>query len=109
MSQRFQRQFPTFRQDVLSDVAHERARQDERWGPEATAHDDAMRLHEWWRKRAEFEEWVSSDADWSMPGSRRAALITIAALAVAQVEAMDRRRRRGVAQEEEDARSTHGR
>lgn len=75
-------------QGVLAEVAAERARQDEQWG--GPAHDDQHHETEWYGYRAQFENLALSDRAALTPGLQRESLMKIAALAVAQIESIDR-------------------
>ena len=68
---------------VYDEIKAERARQDEQWG--GPDHDDQHHVGEWWEYRKKFEERA-----YYAPPQRREALVKIAALAVAQLEAIDR-------------------
>lgn len=73
---------------VLAEVSRERRNQDAQWGGEA--HDDQHSSGDWRFYRAKFERLASS---WDMDGTRtrqRDALVKLAALAVAQIESIDR-------------------
>lgn len=78
---------------VYSDIKAERVRQDEQWG--GPQHDDTHVEEEWRDYRARFEDRVQNiglafrNPRW-MDGVR-ANLVKIAALAVAQIEALDRK------------------
>lgn len=79
---------------VYDDVREERARQDAQWG--GRAHDDAHTAADWRGYRMKFED----RAQWRIPPAGRSttgrdALVKIAALAVAQIEALDRRSEAG--------------
>jgi hypothetical protein len=75
-------------QEVLAEVAVERARQDEQWG--GPSHDDQHHETEWYGYRARFENRALSTRAALTPGLQRESLVKIAALAVAQIEAIDR-------------------
>ncbi len=73
---------------VYADIRAERARQDAQWGgPE---HDDRHIISDWRDYRQKFEHRASVTVSGSNQAMRRDALVKIAALAVAQVEALDR-------------------
>lgn len=76
------------RNNVWSAIKRERAAQDQQWG--GPDHDDQHTSTEWLVFRAGFE--VRADTFQTYP-EQRGALIKIAALAVAQVESIDRKRR----------------
>lgn len=82
---------------ALIDVWAERVRQDAQWGgPE---HDDQHSDYDWWRFRRDFEDKIvhgpvffASEATVAeRAAAQRANLVKIAALAVAQIESLDRR------------------
>lgn len=72
---------------VLIEIGRERAAQDEQWG--GADHDDRHSHQDWasFRERFAVRAWNASTAT-----ERRENLIKLAALAVAEIEAMDRRR-----------------
>lgn len=73
---------------VYDDIRIERAKQDLQWG--GAEHDDEHTPTEWRSFREKQED--RANAVFSVPFDlRRAALVKLAALAVAQIEAMDRR------------------
>ena len=73
--------------DVLYEMQNERKRQDEKWGgPE---HDDKHRAKDWALYRAKREHDILDRSETAR--CNRDDLIEIAALAVAQIESMDRR------------------
>lgn len=73
---------------VYSDIKAERVRQDEQWG--GPDHDDMHTREDWtwYRQKYEVMAWSCLDAHGE---TARMALIKIAALAVAQLEALDRK------------------
>jgi len=80
--------------NVLDDIARERERQDAQWG--GPNHDDGHTPRDWSVFRRKFEGRVlASIASEHMtvyePADARNALVKIAALAVAQIEALDRK------------------
>ena len=84
--------------NVYADIRAERARQDaQHGGPE---HDDTHTADEWLEFRAEYEQRVldllASPIEFIYePADGRIALVKIAALVVAQIEALDRKQRGG--------------
>ena len=68
---------------IYDEIAAERAKQDAQWG--GIDHDDTHHAGEWWEYRKKFEERA-----YYAPPQRRDALLKIAALAVAQIESLDR-------------------
>lgn len=71
---------------IYDEIADERAKQDAQWGgPE---HDDQHSTSDWREYRTKFERHASR---MYTDEHNRAALVKIAALAVAQIESMDRR------------------
>jgi hypothetical protein len=80
---------------LFTEIAHERSRQDEQWG--GPAHDDDHGVEDWRRFREKFEDYIS-DADDVRPVQStdrwadytREQLVKIAALAVAQIQSLDR-------------------
>lgn len=74
---------------VLADVAAERARQDDKWGgPEADDQWDALDWHE---MIADYNGWARRMATMNSFDKARNRYVQIAALAVAAVEALDRK------------------
>jgi len=77
---------------IYDEIAQERKRQDEMWG--GPAHDDLHDYYDWQKFREKYEgEIVNAGVQATMEKirlSRREALIKIAALAVAQIESIDR-------------------
>lgn len=69
---------------VYDDVVAERARQDAQWG--GPAHDDENIGSDWYDYRQKFERRARTNA-----ARRRDALVKLAALAVAQIESLDRK------------------
>jgi hypothetical protein len=80
---------PEFDHDVLNEVAKERIRQDKKWG--GPDHDDQHTLADWWMFRKVREDDIFS-RPWPLEDHAkiRKNLIEIAALAVAQIEVLDR-------------------
>jgi hypothetical protein len=77
----------TAMRDVYADIRAERDRQDAQWG--GPDHDEHHTPGEWRAFRRKFED--RADKPLGVPvDMRRDALVKIAALAVAQIEAMDR-------------------
>jgi hypothetical protein len=79
---------PATQREVLAEVASERVRQDAQWG--GAAHDDHHSSFEWEDFRRKFERQVFFSRN--DPIAQREALLKIAALAVAQIESLDRKR-----------------
>lgn len=79
-------------QEVLMDVVEERSRQDEKWGGEG--HDDKHSVRDWVTYiMAYLGRIVSRENKWGADSKlARKLFIQVAALAVAAVEALDRRR-----------------
>jgi hypothetical protein len=83
---------PSIDRDIYAEIRSERARQDIQWG---SAHDDGHTVLEWRALRGKFEQRVSDMLDSPHEGvyelaDGRIALIKIAALAIAQLESLDR-------------------
>ena len=75
--------------DVLRDVQDERIRQDEKWG--GPKHDDTHSFRDWFFYRSSREEAIIELCrHHNAPIEHRKLLVEIAALAVAQIEALDR-------------------
>lgn len=79
--------------DVYEDIRLERQRQDGIHG--GPAHDDTHTAEEWRTLRENYERYAAfapqvADRIVFEPETRRASLVKIAALAVAQIEALDR-------------------
>jgi hypothetical protein len=72
---------------VLVEVAGERVRQNEKWGP---AHDDAHTPNEWVQLIHDYASWARVMNGMGNIAKERERLIQVAALAVAAVESMDR-------------------
>lgn len=90
---------------VYIDIAAERIAQDHQWG--GPDHDDRHTVGDWRRFRAKFEDrateaafWGDADSDPNIPAARDA-LVKIAALAVAEIQWLDRIAAASVAQSEE--------
>jgi hypothetical protein len=73
---------------VLREVQAERQRQDGKWGPEQ---DDKNNPLDWHETIADYNSWARRMLCMGSIDKGRRRLIQIAALAVAQVEALDRR------------------
>jgi len=73
---------------ALAQVAEERERQDGKWGGES--HDDTLSIDEWHELLSDYIGWGRRMAKMGSPDKARRRLIQVAALAVAQVEAIDR-------------------
>lgn len=73
---------------IMAEIREERKRQDNQWG--GAGHDDQHTSADWASYRGKFENrQLRRDRDGDF-GLQRADLIKIAALAIAQVESMDR-------------------
>ena len=75
-------------QEILQEVLQERARQIGKWGAAA---DDNWNPLDWHEMIADYNGWARRMLCQGSPDKGRRRLIQIAALAVAQVEALDRR------------------
>lgn len=74
---------------VLNDVARERQRQDSKWG--GATNDDQWTPLDWHEMIADYNGWARRMACMGSPDKARNRYIQLAALAVAAVEAIDRR------------------
>lgn len=74
---------------ILEEVADERQRQDEKWG--GAESDDKNNPLDWHEVIADYNGWARRMLCMGSVAKARRRLIQIAALAVAQVEALDRR------------------
>ena len=77
------------RTKVLSDVSTERTRQDSKWGGSAT--DDKWDALDWHEMIADYNAWARRMMTMNSFDKARVRYIQIAALAVAAVEALDRK------------------
>lgn len=78
--------------NILSEVAEERQRQDEKWG--GAAHDDFHRPMDWHAIISDYNGWARRMLCMNSLEKARKRFIQIAALAVAAVESIDRRLQR---------------
>ena len=74
---------------VLADVAAERERQDAKWG--GASNDDQWNCLDWHEMIADYNAWARRMAAMGSPDKARLRYVQLAALAVAAVEALDRR------------------
>jgi hypothetical protein len=74
---------------VLADVMAERRRQDDRWG--GPTHDASHHATDWQQFRDRYEGEIEAAVIEQRPADVRAGLVKVAALAVAQLQAHDRR------------------
>lgn len=75
--------------EILDDIATERYKQDEQWG--GAVHDDRTPPRLWLERRARYEGCAMEGVGKNQITYMRYSLVKLAALAVAQIEAMDRR------------------
>lgn len=75
--------------NVWDDVAHERKRQNEKWG--GPSNDDRWTPFDWHEMIADYNGWARRMMCMNNPEKARNRYIQIAALAVAAVEALDRK------------------
>jgi hypothetical protein len=76
------------RRDIMEDIHEERIRQDHRWG--GAKHDDKHTVGEWRAYRERYEGKTYHYHKMNDYLSERESLLKIAALAVAQIESLDR-------------------
>ena len=74
---------------ILEQVYNERVRQDEKW--QGTFNDDDWTALDWHEMIADYNAWARRMATQQSPDKARRRYIQIAALAVAAVEALDRK------------------
>lgn len=77
------------RQKVLHDVSTERIRQDQKWG--GSENDDRWDALDWYEMIADYNGWARRMATMNSFDKARNRYVQIAALAVAAVEALDRK------------------
>ncbi len=77
------------KQSILDEVFHERNRQDEKWGGVST--DDEYSYFDWHEMIADYNAWARRMGAMNSPVKARRRLVQVAALAVAAVEAIDRK------------------
>lgn len=73
---------------ILGAIELERKRQDSKWGGEV--HDNVLTPLDWHEMISDYNGWARRMATMGSPDKARRRLIQLAALAVAQVEAIDR-------------------
>jgi hypothetical protein len=81
--------FMTKTDHVLVDVAEERIRQDEKWG--GSVNDDQWDALDWHEMIADYNAWARRMVAMESYDKARRRYIQVAALAVAAVEALDRK------------------
>lgn len=74
---------------VLSEVAAERQRQDEKWG--GASHDDQWNALDWHEMLDDYNAWARRMACMGSMDKARRRYVQLAAMAVAAVEAIDRK------------------
>lgn len=79
----------TRRQSILVDVSNERVRQEQKW--DGVFNDDHYSAFDWHEMIADYNAWARRMASMGSMDKARIRYIQIAALAVAAVEALDRK------------------
>jgi uncharacterized protein YcbK (DUF882 family) len=72
---------------IFAEIAAERVRQDKQWG---AMHDDEHVASDWYAFRNRFEHRALTSMAYMNPNIQRENVVKIAALAVAQIESLDR-------------------
>ena len=85
---------------AMQDLAAERLRQDLKWG--GAEHDDKHDVADFCRYIRNYTGWAEQMADMGSEDKARRRLVQVAALAVAAVESMDRKRERYEAKRAEE-------